>query len=631
MKILTVVPLAKNAFVDELTYFSVREAPLGSVVEITLRNKPALGLVVGSSDAGDMKALIRGGTFSLKKVGAAPPRPLLSHAFITAVQHAATYHATHRGTVLRSMLPSPLLDDSLTPHQKNPSDPSEVGGVYEVRALQAPEVDRYASYKNIVRERFAKRESVLIVAPNARVAEALYERLSPGIARYVYTHHSKLGKKALVALWQQLAQARHAMAIIVTPGYMYVPRNDIGTIIIEQSANDGYIQVGTPHLDTRVCIRYYAQALKAQLIYGESILPAAVHKELAAGTAYEIAPLHTTARSKTRVHVVDARLEAAAEHQQSSFSALTPVAIATIRTALTAKQRIFILVPRRGLAPLTVCRDCKNVVVCDACGASVTLHKAHNESREFLCKKCGVSKPADIRCVYCDSWRLDTLGIGIELVENELADLFPKTPVTRVDKHTCKTDKHVRDALTTFEERGGILLGTQLALGPLQEADVSIVVSLDAMLAVPDFSIDETAFRLLLTLKEKTTEQLLIQTRTPERSVLTAVVEGSIAAFMRAELSLREQLKYPPYTTMLRITKTGTKKKIIEEFQKIMPLLEPYNPRVFKQFERVRPNVFALHCLIRMPSMEWPDVKLVEILKSLQPAFTVRVNPSEVM
>lgn len=630
MKVLTVIPLARHAFVDELTYFSVRDTPPGSVVDITLRGKSVPGLVVESTNARDMKTLLRNNSFSLKKVGAAPPRSLLTTAFITAARSTAHYHATLLGPTLATLLPASLVNGTQAytlPENTSPTARLK-RTAHEAYALQAPKNERYDTYKNIVRESFARKESVLLIVPNARTAKEIKHILSIGIDKYVYALPSTSSKKTYVKLWTALTHEMHSVVVITTPSNLSVPRNDVGTLILEQAASTGYIRLSAPYIDTRIFIEEYARATSARLIYGDTVLPAELHKELDNGTLQELAPISALVHSKASVEIVDTRITTE-ELKKQPFATLSPILQKSIQESYKQNKKIFILAPRRGLAPLTVCRDCKNTVTCDTCSAPVMLHKKKDGEREFLCRKCGAHKSADTTCAHCNSWRLDTLGVGIELVESELREHFPDIPLTRVDKETCSTDARVSAALTHHDASGGILLGTQLALTHLIETDLSAVASLDALLSIPDFSVDETVFRLLLTLKEKTREQLFIQTRMPERSVLTAAQDGSIVEFMRHELDLRQQLKYPPYTVMIRLTKHGSKRAIVESYKKIMPKLEAYNPRIFHQFERLRGNTFALHCLLRIPCTQWPHDELILLLKTVQPEFIVRINPHE--
>jgi primosomal protein N' (replication factor Y) len=414
-------------------------------------------------------------------------------------------------------------------------------------------------------------------------------------------------------------------------------RQDVGTIIIEDESNMSYETLKKPYISSSKFITEYAEQSGLKLILGSTVLSSSLHLALEQGNALELAPQATKARSTVPMHIIDTRVkkldpEATAEQKQKfeqdkkPFTAISDELHEVIKDATKSSKKLFILAPRRGLAPLTVCRDCKTPVLCTSCDTPITLRKTKSGEREFLCYKCGESQDSDTTCTYCNSWRLDTLGIGIEMLEAELTKHYKDVPIHKVDKQTTKTDKQVQDAIKAFNTDGGILLGSQLALPHLHSIELSAIASLDAMLSVPNFKIDERVFALILQVKDITKDALYIQSRMPERSALTRAKEGDIATFMREELALRKALKYPPYTVMVKITRIASKRQIIEDFQAIMPSLEPYGPRVFKQFYQITPSKFALHALLRIPKREYPQPKLTDILKNIQPLFEVRVD-----
>ena len=68
MKIVTVIPFRKGLWKENLTYFSIKDIPNGSIVTISLRNKNMLGLVVFTEDVTDAKRNIKDMDFNLKKI-----------------------------------------------------------------------------------------------------------------------------------------------------------------------------------------------------------------------------------------------------------------------------------------------------------------------------------------------------------------------------------------------------------------------------------------------------------------------------------------------------------------------------------------------------------------------------------
>ncbi len=591
MRVLTVIPITNNQRLGNLTYFSLRDAPLGSVVDIDLRGKVVPALVVESASAADMKAILRGSSFALKRLANACPREILTPAFIKAAEYTARYHAATIGSVIFSMVPSAVL--SCADIKIKTKSDTYKKHMYDAYALQASSNDRVIMYKNMAREALARNRSTVIVAPNSVTANKLYKELKSGIEDKTHILHSKISKSKLLNTVAKVSNSDKAVLLIATAKFATLNMYELGTLIVEDESSASYNTLKRPYLNSVVFLTQYAKSLRVKLILASTVLSNQVHLAMRNGEITELVPLSTRQRSKTKVEIVDARKEAVGgtkptkkSKEAQIFNPIDEKLATYIEKALKTKQKILILAPRIGLAPTTICRDCLSTVTCKKCGTPVILHKTTDGKREFLCGRCGISSSSNTTCEYCNGWRLDTQGIGIELVEETLKKSYKKAKILKVDKKTTKTDKAVIDTVAEFYKDADILLATQLAIPFINTVDTTVIISLDAMLSVPSFNIDERVFSLLLRIKDFTKDTVLIQTRMPERSALTLAVSGDISDFMRQELELRKALKYPPYTVMIKITNTGSKRQIIENFQKIMPSLEPYGPRVFKQFHR---------------------------------------------
>ncbi len=601
--------------IGELTYFSLKDVSIGSIVQVPVRNKDVPALVMHSSDASDMRAILRGGDFTLRRIGVAPERVLVPESFIKTSREMASYYATTAGSIINTMLPKAILTSTVIIDSQNSSTKN-----HTAYALQASTQDRVFLYKNTIREELAKKKSVILITPTVSYTKTIYKDLSTGLQDRTYILHSKMTKVKQLKVFEEIHKSKKAVLLIATARYATLFRKDLGTIIIEDEASSVYSTLKRPYIDTSKFIRLYAQISGIRLILGSTVLSSKTQLALKQDKILELLPPSTRARSKVGVNILDTR-----DKNKKKFTAISDNLHKIIKKSIIEKKKIFILSPRRGLAPLTVCRDCKTPVLCDNCDTPITLRKK-GTNREFLCYKCGETKDADTTCTYCNSWRLDTLGIGIELIEDELKKEYKNLPITRIDKQTTKTDKQILGAIDDFELNGGILLGTRVVIPFLDRVDISIVASLDAMLSIPSFEIDESVFSLLLQIKDITKESLYIQTRMPERNVLLRAKDGDISNFMREELDLRKILKYPPYTVMVKITRIGSKRQIIKDFQNIMPQIEPYGPRVFKQFYQLKPGRFALHALLRISTKDYPNKDLTRILQNIQPMFEVKVN-----
>lgn len=100
MKIVRVIPIAKGAPREELSYFSKHEILPGSIVSIPVRKKEYPALVIGSQDATFDKALIRSSDFALKKISTILRDNFFSSAFLDTCTEVADYYISNVGAVL---------------------------------------------------------------------------------------------------------------------------------------------------------------------------------------------------------------------------------------------------------------------------------------------------------------------------------------------------------------------------------------------------------------------------------------------------------------------------------------------------------------------------------------------------
>ena len=162
MRIVTVIPIAKGISKDTLTYFTKKDVAVGSIVSIPLRSKTAYGLVTGSREATEIKSELKSLTYSIRKIDNIESHSFLSPQFIDAVSEIADYGASSIGAVLSVLIPKTILEgsDELSFDKKD-----SLRGSHETLLLQSDDEERYATYKSLIREEFAKNRSVFFCLP----------------------------------------------------------------------------------------------------------------------------------------------------------------------------------------------------------------------------------------------------------------------------------------------------------------------------------------------------------------------------------------------------------------------------------------------------------------------------------
>lgn len=632
MNILEVIPIAKSISKETLTYFSGLAISLGSVVEIPLRNKKIHGIVVSSEPVSSKKGEIKSLSYSIKKIDAVHEKTFLLPSFIESAQHIAEYNASSTGAVLSALVPKVLIEsiNSLA----EPKPPLEKKSS-EILVLQASDEERYAMYKSYIREEFAKKGSVYFVLPTIEDIKTAKQTLEKGIEEYSYVFHGELSKKEIVANWNKALASTHPVLILCTSSFLCVPRHDIGTIILEKESSRAYTSPVRPYIDTRKALEYISKTSGAKLIFGDAILRVETIWKQKHDIYAELSTLKFRSLATSESALIDARRPKNSPHKK--FEIFTPALKELIKQNKEHNELLFLFCGRKGLAPLSVCHDCGNTVTCHACGSPVTTYAKKSsdatESNMFVCHKCGTKRSAHETCKRCASWNLQTLGIGIEMVEKEIKNIFPDTTLFVMDKNRIKTHKQAVTLVDKYYDHpGSILLGTEMALTYLtKKVNNTGVVSLDAFFGLPDFRINEKIMHILLSLRSLAEHALIVQTRQPEHNVFDYALKGNLSDFYREEISMRKSLGYPPFQIFIKISREGTKVEARKAMEEVKKFLKPYEMSLFESFHKGTDRTYVVHGLIVLERDEWIDKTLLQKLRGLSPEFQIKIDPDSLL
>ena len=176
------------------------------------------------------------------------------------------------------------------------------------------------------------------------------------------------------------------------------------------------------------------------------------------------------------------------------------------------------------------------------------------------------------------------------------------------------------------------MIGTQVALPFLsQGVDVSAVISLDATRAIPTWKADESLFRLLLRLRECTSKEVLVQTRTEPDNLLIHATRGATERFYDEEIALREMLQYPPYNTFILLTWAGSPTSVLELGKPVEEILSSVEPQYYYN-PNSTPKKTLRHALLRVPqSVTSLPAELITTLRRLPPYVKVEINPERIV
>lgn len=635
MFIVHVTPIAKTRAPDRLSYFSADDIPVGSIIDVPIQKRTVPALVLEVESARAIKALLRTNKYATRKIKPQTPRCILTPDFINAAQETADHFVTNTGIVIEGFVPKAILDGAPALPVCHVATDNGSKSAPEKQVLQLPRRERLDAYKTLVRSAFSKKQSVYLCVPTATEAHRLRDELKRGIDKYIFVFDSSHTKKRQITDWQAALEETHPVLIIATPSFVGIPRADIGVFIIERELAGSYKQMRQPFIDTRFLVESVAHHMHAQLVVADTFVRIQTHFELARGEAHELEERARRIRTQNTVELIDIGhvRKKWKESKLGDFPILSPQTLKLLKKGTSKKEKIFVYAARRGIAPHSVCNDCSKTVRCNHCNAPVVLHEQDN-TRVLLCHRCGASRSAHETCAHCDSWNLVSLGVGIDRVYDAIQVHLPDTMLLQIDSDSTPKPKERNAVIEQFNaaKKGAVLVGTGMAVPYITDTiDQCIVSTLDSLMAIPDFRIEEKLFGLLMLLSEKTNNTMLIETSSPENNMLKDIHTGNVAHYTREELKVREQFKYPPYTVLIKVTREGTKKAVIDDMQKFIHVCRKYSPRVFSTLVKHSTSRFALSALIRVSRDTWPDSELVTLLRALPPHFVIDVEPERTL
>lgn len=632
MKLIGVIPISRGIAREKLSYFSADDLPIGSVVAVPLRNRNIPAIVISSQDVLEEKSNIKNFDYAIKKISRKKPADIFLPGFIETCQQVAKETASATGAVLYSAIPSAIFEN--LEKISSPIITSKPKEFSEKFIIQTDDDERYAHYKSVIREEFAKGRSVFLCLPTIQELKKASEILNKGIEAYTFILHSALSKKEIITEWNKIIAEPHCVFVLTTPTFLALPRADLGTLIIDRESARAYKSPHRPFLDARFFAEKLSENMGIRLLFGDTLLRTETLWRFKNGDLHEIYPSKFRSLTTSVQRIIDMRTRIVndrGDEKKVEYKIISDDLKNLIRENQDSNENLFIFTARRGLHPITVCADCNTIVNCNSCGAPTVLHTGKNNF--FLCHKCGERRDAHERCKKCDSWRLNTLGIGSELVEQEIKKVFPETNVIRLDSDTATSHKRACQIAERFlASPGSILVGTEMALPYITEKiQNSAIVSMDSFFSVPDFRINERIINIILKIRSITTRNFVLQTRCPDQKVLDYAIKGNLSDFYRDEIGARRELAYPPFSILIKISLTGTKTAVVAEMEKLQNSLEGYQIDIFPAFIPGLGGKLIMHGLIKVPRDSWPDQKLLEKLRDLPPTYSVDIEPESLL
>jgi len=634
MKILTVIPVAKGVFRENLTYFTSKDIRAGALVGVPVRKKIVPAIVVSSREIKTAKTAVKKSEFALKPIKSVKAESFFLPEFIEACEKISDYFISPIGAAVREFVPKNILESPPLAEETAGTETSG-GERCEVKIFQAPEKERLQFYKSAVREEFARKKSVFFCLPTIASANKISQELQKGIEKYTVILHGKMTKKKMAEEWKRALEEKHPVLIISTKSFFSLPRKDIGALILENENSPFYKSQTRPYIDARKAAEIMARTFKIRLILGDSVVRTETFFNIGKESVSRI-----LSESEQIISQMGEK-DSGKEQKNKVFSVIGGELRQKLELTRKKGGNSILFINRRGHSPTTVCNDCAKTILCGKCETPLVLHKERSKSKntKFICHKCLEETSAPERCPHCKGWNLKTLGMGTQKITEEAEEMFPEAKVFRMDGDTVKTQKQGSEMVKKFYETpGAILVGTEIIFSYLNRPiDLAAAISVDGLFTLPDFRINEKIFHILLQLRSLAKKTFLIQTRLPDgknHPLFSNAIKGNISGFYKEEIEMRKQFQYPPFKLLIKITKESKNEAALRnDAQELEEKLKKWNPVSYPAFIPKVKNLYSRHILIRTEPENWPDgnSELRQILSSLAPAWKINIDPENLL
>ena len=425
-------------------------------------------------------------------------------------------------------------------------------------------------YIHLIQEVLKQNRQVLYLVPEIALTTQLTGRLQKVFGKSLAIYHSKFSDNERVEVWNSLLLDKGIKIILGVRSSIFLPFKDLGLVIVDEEHENTYKQQDpAPRYHARNAALVLAGMHGAKTLLG-SATPSIDSYFNATTGKYGLVELTTRYGDRLMPEILTVDIKELRRKKIMKDTLFSPVLVEKLSEALGKGEQVILFQNRRGFAPVIECKECGWVPHCVNCDVSLTYHKFRNE---LVCHYCGYKIQLPHQCPECQSLELRTMGFGTEMVEEEIATLFPSAKVERLDFDTARTRAAYERIIADFEKgKTQILIGTQMLSKGLDFGNVSVVgiLNADSLMNFPDFRAHERAFQLMVQVSGRAGRRdkrgtVVLQTSQPDHPLIRMVERFAYKEMVRLQLGERSMFRYPPYYRLIVIVLRSRNDSILQE------------------------------------------------------------------
>lgn len=420
----------------------------------------------------------------------------------------------------------------------------------------------------LIDEVLASGKSVVFLVPEIALTMQFIEIFSSRYKEKLAVIHSGVAGSQRVKAWGKIKNGEVSI-VIGARSAIFAPFENLGLVVIDEEHEFTYKSESAPRFDARQVAKCRCKFHGCMMVLS-SATPSLESYYMAKIGKYNLFKLKNRYKnlSLPQTQIVDISGRFNSEGQVLFSSELIDAVEKTIKNG----NQAIILLNRRGFNTFVKCQSCGEVQMCPHCSVSLNYHKS---DEKLLCHYCGYSRSILEKCLFCGEKKLSYLGFGTQRAEFQLQELLPDARILRLDSDTKMSDK--QEIIKDFENgKYDVLIGTQMISKGFNFPNVTLVGILmaDQYLYSGDFRGSEKTFSLITQTIGRAGRyapggKAIIQTFSPENSVLNFAANQDYEAFYEEEIALRKLMLTPPFADICLVSFKAVSKNLAFDACKI--------------------------------------------------------------
>lgn len=415
-------------------------------------------------------------------------------------------------------------------------------------------------YIHLIAETLRCGDDVLLLVPEIALTAQLVERMERIFGSRVTVYHSRLTERARTETYLRLCRSEGGEFVVGARSALFLPLRRLRLVVVDEEHDTSYKQSDpAPRYNARDCAVVAASLFGGHVLLGSATPSLETWLNAARGKYGKVVLGERYGEARPPRIVISDTLRAVKRGERKAH--FNKQLLDAIGERLDRGEQVMLFQNRRGFSPYVECPECGWTARCPNCNVTLTYHRGGSSER-LVCHYCGHTEAVPVKCPACRVTDLAPRGFGTEKVEEEIARLFPRARVARLDRDSVTSERAFRSIVAGFARHDtDILVGTQMISKGFDFEGVSLVgiLNADNLVNSPDFRAAERAFQLMTQVagragRRAVPGEVIIQTSDPASPVIRQVAASDYEAMARQQLAERHTFFYPPYARLVALT-----------------------------------------------------------------------------